>query len=1664
MGSGRSVCRIQLLLLAFLQVLSSLICQADGSPLEVMSAPNILRVGTAENIFVEIQDCAVQSVHVEITVKNFPTKTRRLAFTTVTLTNKNNYQAFGNITIPADDFNKNPNMKQYVYLQAAFPDRDLEKIVLVSFQSGYIFIQTDKSLYTPNSNVFYRLFAVTPGMQPVGIDANIDTSVAIDILTPDGIIVQSDISKLQSGIFPGNYQLPEIVSFGLWKVVAKFPNNPQQSFTAEFEVKEYVLPSFEVKLSPVSSYFYMDSQQLTINIKATYLFGEKVDGTAYVVFGVIQQGKKSSFPKSLQRVPIVKGNGAVILMKEHITDIFTDITVLDGSSIYVAVSVLTESGSEMVEAQLRDIQIVKSPYTISFKKTAKYFKPVVSFEVVIEVLYPDDSPAKQVQVVVNPGKKPGQTDVNGIARVFVSAQGLNENFTITAKTNDPSISPERQTSANMIAHPFTTKGNNYIHIGIHTGELKFGQSLTIDINLYGRENKQTDITYLILSRGQLVKYGRYKVRTEFLISLPETITREMMPSFRVIAYYHTNANEVVSDSVWVDVQDTCLGSLKLEAVNNYFSYNPRGMLNLKITGYPGAKVGLVAVDKGIYVLKNKHRLTQKKVWDIVEKYDTGCTPGGGKDSMNVFYDAGLLFETNTASGTPSRTDFECHTPSRKKRETTIMEVRTSLVSQYKDKLQSECCLDGLREVPVSYTCERRSEYIVDGPDCVAAFLHCCTEMERQQAQRKKDILILARSEKDTGYKDSYDITSRTNFPESWLWSDITLSACPAETPKCESTSLVKEVSLPDSITTWKFIGISLSSTRGICVAKPFEVPVRKQFFIDLRLPYSAVRGEQLEIKAILHNYNHKTITVRVALKEVDDVCNAAYKKGWHYQEVKVGAQTTRSVPFIIIPMKDGELPIEVKATVKNSDLNDGITKKLRVVPEGELMRIPKTVTLDPARKGDADGVQVEIINSQISLEDAVPNSPMNTQIFMTGREQISFLMENGISGKSMGTLIRQPGGCGEQNMAAMTLPVIAATYLDKTNQWEAVGTDKRDKALKHIETGYTTQAAYRKEDGSFAVFRFWVKGSTWLTAYVAKVFSMANNLVAVQSNMICDAIKFLILKTQQPNGLFKEVGYVYDRAMRSDVLGTDSHASMTAFCLIAMQESREICKNTVMSLPGSINKAVAYLERHLPSLTNSYAVAMTSNALANQNKLNQDILYNFASQDGSHWPVRDERIHTLEATAYALLALIKAKAFEKAKPIVRWLNQQQKVDGGYGSTQATIMVYQAVAEYWANAEEPEYNLDVDVFFPGRSMAQLYKLNKGNPYTTITFKFKHINKDVKVRANGTGEATFKMVSLFYALPKERESNCEMFNLTVQLLPVKIGEDEKIYKLKIKVFFKDKERNTTMSILDIGLLTGFTFNKNDLESLSKGHASSISKYEMDTFLSEKGSLIIYLKTISNVQPEEISFRIHQDMKVGVLQPAAVSVYEYNNQKRCLKFYHPERRDGELLTLCGNNNECRCAEEKCSLQKNKNIEDGERLSKACEITDEGKIDFVYKVEVEDIKDELSTDIYKMRIITVLKEGTTDVGPEDKVRAFLSYQYCREALNLRKNNTYLIMGTSRDIRLNPRNQLYEYILGERTWIEYWPTDTECQNDHRMSCLGINELKNVHSKFGCPL
>ena len=64
-----------------------------------MSAPNLLRVGTPEKVFVEAQDYTGGDLNVKISVMKYPKKDREFTTASVTLTKDNNYMLLADITV-----------------------------------------------------------------------------------------------------------------------------------------------------------------------------------------------------------------------------------------------------------------------------------------------------------------------------------------------------------------------------------------------------------------------------------------------------------------------------------------------------------------------------------------------------------------------------------------------------------------------------------------------------------------------------------------------------------------------------------------------------------------------------------------------------------------------------------------------------------------------------------------------------------------------------------------------------------------------------------------------------------------------------------------------------------------------------------------------------------------------------------------------------------------------------------------------------------------------------------------------------------------------------------------------------------------------------------------------------------------------------------------------------------------------------------------------------------------------------------------------------------------------------------------------------------------------------------------------------------------------------
>ncbi|XP_029442264.1 A.superbus venom factor 1-like [Rhinatrema bivittatum] len=1215
----------------------------------------------------------------------------------------------------------------------------------------------------------------------------------------------------------------------------------------------------------------------------------------------------------------------------------------------------------------------------------------------------------------------------------------------------------------MLAEAYRTQAasKNYLHIGVSAIELRPGNNLPVNFHMknddLSAQNSVKYFTYLIMNKGKILKSGRQaRLPGQNPVTMTLSITPQFIPSFRVVAYYYLErggVKEIVADSVWVDVKDTCMGTLVVTGATDADNriHEPGKSLKLKVKGDHKARVGFVAVDKGVFVLNKEHKISQKKVLDAVEKNDIGCTPGSGMNHVGVFNDAGLALETNFQISTPQRSDPSCPQPGkRRRRSVQLIEAKASKASSYKDR-QKKCCEDGMQENIMGYSCEKRAKYIQEGAECVAAFLDCCTHIQKVREEKKRGETILGRSDVDEGYMAEGDIMSRSEFPESWFWRVEHLIDPP---DKDGLSTKTLNVFLKDSITTWEVLAVSLSEGKGICVADPYEITVLKTFFIDLRVPYSVVRNEQVEIRAVLYNYAQHEIRVRVDLMYNEAFCSASTARKKFRQEFDMKQQSSRVIPYIIVPLHLGTHEIEVKAAVYGSLLSDGVKKPLKVVAEG--MKISKTikaVALDPVEKGQ-DGVQVEKITAP-QLKDIVPKTETETIVSVQG-SPVTLMVENSIDGTNLKHLIQVPSGCGEQNMISMTPAVITAHYLDNTGQWEKLGVNRRTECIKYIQQGYTQQLVYRKADNSYAAFKERAS-STWLTAYVGKVFSMAYDLISIDLEVLCGAMKWLILEKQKPDGLFQEDAPVIHAEMVGGYKGAEPEASLTAFVLIALAESREICQEQVNVMPGSLKKAGDFLEKQYPSLTKPYAVAITAYALVLLDRPNIEEKLMEASTGRTFWADPSSNLISIEATSYALLALLRLKRFDLAAPLVRWLTEQRYYGGGYGSTQATVMVYQSLAQYLTHApRQKDINMDVSIELPGRSVPIKYRINYENALLSRSAETK-LNQDFTVKASGTGQGMLTVVTVYNALLADKE--CKKFDLSVTVTEVQEAKYKKAERNLHSVFIEIcarylGEADSSMTILDVSMMTGFRPDEEDLGRLANGVDKFISKSEID-----KGNLIIYLDKVSHREDECLKFRAHQYLDVGLIQPAAVTIYEYYLlENRCTKFYHPSKESGLLDKIC-QGDVCRCAEENCYMQQS--IDEDLTWEKRVESACEPGVDYVYKAKLTRMELSNNYDNYIMTVVEVIKKGT-DENPQGKSRRFISHLKCRETLNLELNKDYLIWGINTDL-WDIQGEI-SYVVSKGTWIEWWPSEEECQDPtHNKICGDFQQFQENMMVFGCP-
>ncbi|KAB0400193.1 hypothetical protein E2I00_009480 [Balaenoptera physalus] len=1499
------------------------------------------------------------------------------------------------------------------------------------------------------------------------------------VTNPEGITVLSQDLLAKDSVFANSFRLPELISLGTWSIEARYQSAPEQKFKANFEVKEFVLPSFEVQLTPNKTFFYLNDEALGVNIQARYIFNKPVDGHALAIFGVKQDSHRISIKSSLQRVEqIFEGLGHVSLQKDTLMATFQGPEEdFIGASIFVNVTVFS-SGGEMVQAETSGVKIVQSPYNIKFTRTPQYFKPGMPFHFRIPpqvfVSNPDGSPASKVLVRCQNHKV--HTSSSGVATLTINTNGDLKELPILVETDAP-LQPEEQASARMTAWPYSTQNGsgNFLHIEVKTLGTEVGGNIQLSLNTKHQNPATKDwithFTILVLSKGQIV-YAKHQLKSHGSVytSAIIDVTSKMLPSFRILAFYLLPRGtgqdpELVADSIWIDVNDKCKEKLKVGMKNEGYlqPVQPSSQVELKVTGDAEATVGLVAVDKAVYILNSKHKLTQRKVWDTVEEHDIGCTAGSGKDRLAVFKDAGLDMKMSTGMDTLASSDWHCPqspSPSRHRRSLKRLETKRNAVNKFETELERKCCEAGIRESPVGLSCEERTRHVRYGPVCIAAFLSCCRLSETLTREAREEQLLLGTTDEDEDFDDIFqeDQPVRSLFPESWFWKKITL-------PKSESgiSHYSTLVTVPDSITTWQFVAVSLKAGQGLCVSDPFELTVMKSFFVDLKLPFSVIRNEQVQIQAVLYNFMVYPVKVRVEFPHKEPLCSAAKPGAPSRQVVVVPPTSSKMVPFVLLPLETGKVDVEVK--VMGFGVQDHVRKTLLVQAEGQIQQISHSILLNPQGQ-----TQVELVPKQDFL-NKMPNTEAEVFVSIQG-DILGETILGSLTPRETRRLLRVPTGCPEQTLSSLAPVIILARYLDSTGQWNKVGVELREQVMKNIVSGYSRMLTHRSADSTYHTSKG-NPGSTWLTSYVFRVFALAYPTMTIGALNPESVRRDWGRCLQDGKGIMGVVLHP-----QGGYQGSEADVSLTALVLIALNEGKEWCNQKIPNLAASMKQASDFLEKKLPHIQTTFAIAIVSYALAlTRSPRANDRLDSFASQDKTHWPVGNldmGSLYTIEATAYALM---------------------QKLElGPHPNTQTTVVAIEALTRFReAVPFDGVQDLRVQIRAPKRALTMEWLIDENNAYQLRSAKFS-AQDDLEIKASGSGRGTVSILTMYHRSPESCDDTCNLYHLNVTLhtAPKDNKKGEATFQLRMETRYQG-HREATMTIMEVSLLTGFYPNQDDLKQLTSDVERYAFQYETKTTSSDS-TVVLYLEKLSHRADTVLGFRVHRMLQAEFLQAAQVMVYDYYEpSRRCSSFYNLPTERASLRKIC-HRDVCRCAEEQCpSPKKDSNYLQQEELqAAACEVG----VDFVYKARLESVETSASSPYiyYNMQLQAIIKSGTDSAKPLT-MKKFVTHTTCHDSLGLQEHEIYLIMGQTSDLwrvksecvggsccpgdsGLGPlpypspvlgvkvstapvnRSLGYTHVLGKETFLMHWPVDGAVGKKELLDQLeGFSEYMRTH---GC--
>uniref|UniRef100_A0A673MFE8 Complement component 5 n=2 Tax=Sinocyclocheilus rhinocerous TaxID=307959 RepID=A0A673MFE8_9TELE len=1673
--------------LFLLCILHLFVCITVQGRVYLITAPKLLRLDASEKVVVQLFGYD-KEITVDIKLKNtLAPSYKEYASQSLKLNAANNYQESATLRIMPTDFPKEDN---YVYLQAISSAFTAHEKIPVTTVNGFLFIQTDKPLYTPEQEVQVRVYSLNEELRKSR------RTVTLTFVDPNGIKVEiidmTDINGAKPLLPP--FKIPLKPIYGIWKILATCADTFETTATAEFEVKEYVLPSISLHIQPEANYVSEKNfESFQLKISAKYVHGTPVSSAdIFLTFGYSSPDETVMIPTTFSKYMLKNGKADVNLNIKRALSSMPDgpqslSAMKENTFLRVRVLLQESTGGISQEAVLSNVKFVDAPFTLNLIATPPFIKPGLPYSMRVLVKDPLGKPVQGVSITTRAtittanneqdtfkflGHKDTLTETSqrdGIAYFICNIPANVKKAEFTFETEDPSWS---QDPLKLKAESYVSVNHRYLYINLpESSVFEVGHDISIKVYFDFRDYLSLKtFSYQIISRGKVEHFDIVKWDGVKNQNFNIKITPNMVPSARLVVYYvlyGEEKSELVADSTWIDVKAKCVNNLNVDISTPNSQYKPKDELQLSVStkSREESLVAFSAVDTALYNLKSNDKDPLKKVLQHVERSDLGCGRGGGKNNADVFDRVGLMFITN-ANAKTSSAEGVCSDLVRPKRSINLAQKFEKMAKRY--GLYQYCCSSGTESSPMLETCKHRSERLSYPSHfdmhqkirCKLVFSECCVTAVKLRLENV-DKIILSRTAIDF-LLDAMPSQIRSYFPESWLWEE--------HTSKSGSVSISKII--PDSLTTWELKAVGVFS-EGICVSEE-KIQVSQDISVDVPLPYSMVRGEQIELRGSVYNQHLSSTRFSVTLTATEGVCvfrGAQQGKDGkpHENKGNIAGRSVAFVTFYIMALEASTHTLTFTLTTKYG--TESVVKKLKVVPEGIRKEIQSGGRIDPNGVFGTSMRKLELKNA--IPPNIVPKSTVDRILTVNG-EVLGELLSIINNPEGLKQLTNLPRGNVEMELMALLPIYYVYHYLEKAEKWDILGKEAAasEKQLKRkMQAGITSIMSFKlKHEHAFSM---WSKkdksASTWVTALIVKTLADMHEYVSLEPDVLTNTINWLIKNCQNDDGSFSEKSQTNPhKLMGAGADVTEKTVFLTSFVMIGIKNAMKVRNVHLEVFNIAIDRATQYITSNSKKIESLYARAIASYALtlADIHSMTAvgvyEILKKQAQVDGNPATVRfwqesklrkdslkpsDVTAKTVETTVYVLLNTLARGDATYAKPILNWLTQDQRYGGGVHSTQDSILTLEALTKYSILASRATLDMVVDIEYKTKGDIRRIRLTQQKPVHKPIEVTKHDDIIIKT-AMSSGVSFASLRTVFYEMTENNE-NC-YFDMSIDIHEsVPNSDDPMLLSQRIVACAKFKphenafETESGITVMEINLPTGMTPVQEDLDMYLNGLESRISNYEING-----DQVILQIDSIPSEELYCVGFRVQEEFETGMTRASVFEVYEFSNpENKCVKFYHKQSR--KLLRLC-EGDQCQCMAAECCNFKSTidpKITAVQRKNDMCKES----MNYAFKVLIESSEAGGDFVTYKAKVKAVLKKGQTDDLKTDSEIDFVKKATC-SSTNFEVGKQYLIMtAESIKIQMN-RGYKYKFPLDSHAWVDWWPHDTDCRDDACKQYAGVLE------------